>query len=216
MACDAIVDQSGMTSVGQHGATGLGACQQTAGRWRLVVCAVSVALLIMAVAVQGHTQDRGDTIFFSTAVGLGEAWPDDVQFDRGPTLGVAWEVLVGWGLTEYLAVGIDFGTWQTSLLGLPFHFHNGFTPRLEWTPFGGDGLFFGVGSGLGTTDGVVPPNRTRHGIAVNPRAGFRWALPGGAAVATVVGAWVHHYPGQGTAVVALSVLEIRMYGSTRD
>ncbi len=158
---------------------------------------------------------RTDAIFFAITAGLGLALPDDPQFDPGPTLGGIWEITFGWGLTDSLALGIDFGTWQNSWLGLPFHFHNAFAPRLEFDPGQLDGLVLSLAVGLGTTDGVRPPNHTRHGLAITPRAAWRWDIGQGSTLALVTGLHVHPYLDfPEVALIPFLVGELRIYGDT--
>lgn len=180
------------------------------GRVRVAVClVVSLASLTGG---QAQAQSRGDTIFFAAAAGSGVALPDDPQFAAGARPGAVWEVFFGWGLTDNWAIGIDFATWQTSWLGLPFHYHNGFHPRVEWTPWGGDGVVLALSSGLSTTDGVKPPASTRQGVGVSPRLGYRFAVDGGLTLTAAVGAHQHLYLGGTSATVPFLVGELRMYG----
>lgn len=174
---------------------------------------VALALSSLGATAEAESPPREDTIFFATTVGGGLAMPGKEQFDPGPTPGGYWEVTVGWGLTRHLALGIDFGTWQNSWLGLPYHFHNAFAPRLELAPLdSGDGLILSLAAGLGTTDGVEPPKETRHGIAITPRISWRWALGSSAAVALVTGLHVHVYVEGGQAFNPYAAIELRFFG----
>ena len=160
--------------------------------------------------------DRADTIFYGLAGGLGAAFPDDAQVGRGPKPGVLWEVAFGWSLGSHWALAVDFGTWQTELLGVPYHYHNGFTPRVEWAPGGDGGLVLAMAAGLGTTDGVVPPKVARRGLAVTPRLGYRFDLGRGAALMPSLTAYTHRYTSGGGTLVPGLVVELRLYGTTRE
>jgi hypothetical protein len=188
----------------------MGALRAAFGGFAGGVAAI-IALGVLAFPAVVNAEERAGRIFFAVGVGTGLAWPDDPQFEPGPTSGLVWDVTYGWELTPHWAVGVDFGTWQNSWLGLPFHFHTGFDPRIEWTPGGGDGVVLGLAAGLGATDGVRPPGTTRHGAAVSARAAYRVDLGRGLA-ATIVGGTHTHFYGKGTAVIPFLVAELRVYG----
>ncbi len=171
------------------------------------------SLAVTRIALAEET-DRSHTVFAGATLGAGVAWPDDREFSKNGRLGAMWQVLFGWGISRRWAVGIHFATWQDSLNGLPFHFHSIFSPQVEYTPAGNDGLVLGAAAGFGTTDGVDPPNSLRKGIVVIPRLGYRWGLVKWAALTAGAGTHVYMHGSAGTAVVPFLDLELRFYGHT--
>ncbi len=184
---------------------------------RYLRLAVTVNLLLLNYPISA--EDPSKDLFFATTVGTGLAWLNHKGAEPGPEVGVIWEVAFGLGVTDSLALGLEFTTWQKTSLGVPYHLHT-LAPRLEYSPERRKGVYLTGAMGLGLTDGDPPTKRS--GMNLTLAAGYRFSVSSWITLGPEFSAKGHYYfreyelglkTGERTAFEVSLGLSARFYGS---
>lgn len=170
--------------------------------------ALVLTLGISQNAAAEEPEDHG--IFFGGVSGLGGAWIRHPELSGELRPGAYVALQMGWSLSQRLALGGEFTTWGTSILGTPVHLHT-IGPRVEMAVHDHhSGPFVGLTVGLALTEGEL---EARAGGGAALVGGYRWPLGRWTTIAIEAGSHGHLYD-NGSAVFPIVALQLRFHGSS--
>jgi hypothetical protein len=162
---------------------------------------------VFATSAAGWTQ----SVFLAVGLGAGLAAIEHEQIDPGFAPGWAWDAVFGWSIDPRWAPAIQLTTWQTGILGTPYHLHT-LDARVEWCP-AVRGWCSTAAAGLATTDGDV---RKRAGAGGSLATGWRWRIGPADTLTASIGVRAHVYPEGATAIQPSLTVELRTWGATES